>query len=156
MLLRESGRISEQDVDPAALTAEDQRTTGVAGGQELIGLVDAALRQPDRLPAARDALEEQLGQEKLVEAAAVAANFQRMTRIADATGIPVDTPMAMMTAKLREEIGVNRFASAKNTPPLNLAQRAIARILQPLIPTLLKRFAPKPEDLPGAEPTTES
>ncbi len=42
------------------------------------------------LARARDILKTSGGDAVLVDAAGVAANFQRMVRIADATGIPID------------------------------------------------------------------
>ena len=52
----------------------------------------------------------------LVDAAGVAANFQRMVRIADATGIPVDQMDTELSREIRSTLGLERFASARNTP----------------------------------------
>ena len=131
------------DVNPGAVTSGRSVESGLRGGRELVALVEAALLEPSGLPAARDAVGKELGDEALVDAVAVAANFQRMTRIADATGIPLDTPMAMMTAGLRDELGINRYPSARNSKPLNGLQRTLGRWLQPLIPILMKRFTAK-------------
>ena len=75
-----------------------------------MGADDAALDE------ARDALEAACGSEGLVDTAAVVANFQRMVRIADSTGIPLDNGMTAFTAGIREELGINGYASASNTP----------------------------------------
>ena len=71
--------------------------------------------------------------EALVDAAPVIGNFQRMVRIADGTGIPHDKPIAAMTADMREELGYNDFASAKNTPPVNRILAWVAKTLRPLM-----------------------
>ena len=57
----------------------------------------------------------------LVDAAAVVGNFERMVRIADGTGIPLDKPVAMVSADMREELGLDaksvaaRFTSESHT-----------------------------------------
>ena len=50
-----------------------------------------------------------------MDAAGVAANFQRMVRIADATGIPVDNMQAELGRNVRAELGIERFPSARNS-----------------------------------------
>ena len=77
----------------------------------------AHLKSRIALDEARDALQHACGLEAMIDTAAVVANFQRMVRIADSTGIPLDTGMTGMTTALREELGINEFASASNTPP---------------------------------------
>lgn len=79
-----------------------------------------ALVQGDEaaLAEARGRVLQALGPAGLVDAAAVASNFERMVRIADATGIPLDTPMAALTADLRDRLGLDRFASAAHTKRL--------------------------------------
>jgi len=48
---------------------------------------------------------------------AVAANFQRMVRIADSTGIPVDGLVDALSGSIPDELELRRFHSAGNTPP---------------------------------------
>lgn len=57
-----------------------------------------------------------MGVAALVDSAAVVGNFQRMVRIADGTGIPLDSPVAAVTAELRAELGIDGFASAGRVP----------------------------------------
>ena len=57
---------------------------------------DAALTQ------ARHAVIEGISPEAMVDAAGVAANFERMVRIADATGIPLDARMAALSQEVRD------------------------------------------------------
>ena len=79
----------------------------------LLAFADAVVGADDAaLEAARDALKSACGSEVLVDTAAVVANFQRMVRIADSTGIPLDTGMTGLTAGIRDELGLNEFASA--------------------------------------------
>ena len=52
----------------------------------------------------------------MVEAAGVAANFQRMVRIADSMGIPVDDMEQELGQAVRAELDLTKFTSAANTP----------------------------------------
>ncbi|NNL84678.1 MAG: hypothetical protein HKP27_03450 [Myxococcales bacterium] len=85
-------------------------------GELLIEFADAVM-SPDevRLDAARAAVVDAMGGAALVEAAAIAANFNQMVRIADSTGIPIDRPALGMTAATREILDINHFHSAVNT-----------------------------------------
>ena len=49
----------------------------------------------------------------LVDAVAVAALFNGIDRIADATGAPLETVKAEATEDLRAEIGINSFGEIK-------------------------------------------
>ena len=71
-----------------------------------------------------------MGPDALVDAAAVVGNFQRMVRIADGTGIPVDKQMNVLTAGLREDLGIDRFASRANTAEVGSAAKAAGRVAQ--------------------------
>lgn len=67
------------------------------------------------LAVARQALVDAIGVEGMLEASGVAGNFQRMVRIADCIGIPVDAARIEDTAPVREALGLNDFHSAQNT-----------------------------------------
>ena len=69
------------------------------------------------LSSSRDALLAKAGAEVLVDASGVAANFQRMVRIADATGIPVDDMTSELGSTIREELGLYGFEGAANSTP---------------------------------------
>jgi hypothetical protein len=61
-----------------------------------------------------------------------------MVRIADATGIPLDAPVAALTEGMRRELGIDAFAAAAHTPATGPIARALARALRPLVPTLAR------------------
>jgi hypothetical protein len=42
--------------------------------------------------------------------------FNIVDRVADATGIPLDEPLLLMSGDVRAELDLARFASAANTP----------------------------------------
>jgi hypothetical protein len=55
-----------------------------------------------------------------------------MVRIADATGIPLDTPLAVLAGGLPRDLGLQRYGSAANTQRLGLAGKALGALLRPL------------------------
>ena len=67
----------------------------------------------------RDRLMKEAGAAAFVDTCAVIAAFNVVDRIADATGIPLDEPLLLMSAEVRSELGLGRFASAANTPGAN-------------------------------------
>ena len=115
--------------------------SGVAHAEILLDFAEAAVAGDDQtLATARSQLLEALGPEALVDAAAVVGNFQRMVRIADATGIPLDAPMQLLTEDLRAELGLDRFGSAANTPTASSGRLALGRVLKPLAFGALKLY----------------
>jgi hypothetical protein len=113
-------------------TAAD--ASGIAHAGLLLAFAEASVGDDEAaLAAAREALLGACGPEVLVDTAAVVANFQRMVRIADSTGISLDTPMLAVSGELRDELGINAFGSAANTPELGLAAKAAGRVLQPVV-----------------------
>jgi hypothetical protein len=121
-------------VDVAALTDDAAAAgSGVAHAEALLAFADAAVAGDEATrAAARQRVLDALGPEALVDAAAVVGNFERMTRIADATGIPLDAPVAALTQKLRRGLGLDEFGSARNTPPLGALGRLTGRALGPV------------------------
>ena len=87
--------------------------SGVAHEAELLAFADAVIEAPNRLAAARAAVETALGSEAMLDAAAVIAGFDAITRVADATGIPLEPVKAEATAKWRDSLGVDVFWVAK-------------------------------------------
>jgi hypothetical protein len=70
----------------------------------------------DALASERAALRAVLSDEQFVDVAATIAAFNVVDRIADSTGIPLDEMMKVMSADVRRQLNLQRFASAANTP----------------------------------------
>ncbi len=120
--------------DPSAAAA-----SGVGHAEALLGFADALVgRDEDVLERARARLLDEVGSEGLVDAAAVASNFERMVRIADSTGIPLDGPLDLMSADLRQQLHVDRFGSSANTPGSGAAKRVTGSALRPVLRGLLR------------------
>ncbi len=137
MLLRASSEIEGGKADLHAVT--DGTRSGVPDGDVLVAFTEAALAlDVEALAEARARVAERMGPEALVDAAGIVANFQRMVRIADATGIPLDAPMSLITEDLRRELGIDRYGSAANTSPAGPVRRALGRALWPIAVPVLK------------------
>jgi len=141
MLLRASSEREGREVDLGAVTggARNGAGGGVPQGELLVAFAEATVATDDAaLAQARASLLAALGPAALVDAAAVTSNFERMVRIADATGIPLDDPVEIMTAGVRAELGIDRFTAAANTPPPGPLRRLLAPIMRPLLGTLMR------------------
>jgi hypothetical protein len=146
-----SGELAGERLDVHAVTAgAGAAPTGVPHERELLALAEAVVRGSEReLAAARRAALAALGPEGFVAAAAVAANFERMVRIADATGIPLEAPLAAISGGLRAELGIDAFGSAASTPRLSPARRLLGRALAPFARFLLPALAARSQRTDG-------
>ena len=113
MMLRGSSLASGTMVNLDTIVAGRSVDSLIPGGDALIRFTDAVLKNHEDLPAARRELLDTLGETQLVDTAGVIGNFQRMVRIADSTGIPVDGRMAEMSADVREQLNLNDLPSAR-------------------------------------------
>jgi hypothetical protein len=140
MMLRASVELSGETVDYRAVTDPTAATTsGIAAGEQLLAFAEAVVQGDDEtLDRARGELIAAVGDEAFVDAAGVVGNFQRMVRIADSTGIPLDPPVILMTHDLRDDLGLGEYASAKNTREPSAASRAMGRVLRPLAGPIIR------------------
>ena len=89
---------------------EDGRPSGVPHGDALVSFAEAVVsRDRATIATAREALIEAMGVEAMVDAAAVAANFERMVRIADGTGIPLGAGLESRSRAVRDELQLERL-----------------------------------------------
>ena len=112
-MLRASGQTTGEDIDLQGIVEGDAVETGIPGSKALLTFAEAALGDDlQEIAAARNAVIEALSEAAMVDAAAVIAHFQRMVRIADGTGIQLDPQMAALTTDIREQLGIDSYASA--------------------------------------------
>ena len=142
-MLSLSADITESDVNLQMINGDESATTGdVDHAAALMKFAEAvASRDEAALSSARSELLEQAGAEVLVDAAAVAGNFQRMVRIADSTGIPLDERSAAMSYGVVNELDLRRFSSAQNTPPAGLRRKLMSLIARPMAKRMFKTLA---------------
>jgi hypothetical protein len=86
---------------------------GVRHGDRLLALAGAIVAgTAAEVAAARAACVDAIGAQATVDAIGVAAMFNGITRVADATGIPLDRSVAALTVEMREATGIDAFAPA--------------------------------------------
>jgi len=109
MLLRASSEKENGSYNLNSVTSDDL-DPGVPYGRWLRGLTEAAINN-DWLALAelRPKAEEAMGAQQTVDTLVVASAFNGITRVADATGIPLDANTADTTHELREQTGIQRF-----------------------------------------------
>ncbi len=115
-MLRVSAKVTETEVDLGGINGSlDAAVKGIEFGDLLMAFAESVATRASDLSDHREALLRAAGVEVLVDAAGVAANFQRMVRIADSIGIPVDDMTTELGQSVRAELDLTRFASAQNT-----------------------------------------
>jgi|TARA_B110000263_G_C15158576_1_gene441339 hypothetical protein len=116
-MLRVSANNSNIEVDIQAVNGDAAAAEkGIQFGLELMKFADAVASYDSvDLDKARRSLLEVGGEMVLVDAAGVAANFQRMVRIADSMGIPIDDMQSELGKDVRGTLGLENFASAQNS-----------------------------------------
>jgi len=109
-LLRESSKAKGENYDLALLTGV-KGDGNVPYGALLVAFAEAVLGDDDaRLSAIRSEIRAKLGDAALIDAAAIAATFNAIDRVADSTGIPIEDAKAAATADFRAALGINAFA----------------------------------------------
>ena len=109
MLLRRSGEASEKDYDLAGMLTGS--LVGVEGEAVFDRLVQ--LTYEESYDALRQFLFESkqtMSPEKLVDAVAIATAFNGITKVANASGLPLDRATEETTKNLRMSSGINEFA----------------------------------------------
>lgn len=111
MLLSLSSQINNTEVNLNTITKGQEVDAGLTASTELIAFADNIVLGPEEdLARARENLINALGPQAMVDSAAIIANFSRMVRIADATGIPLDAVMEEEAGELRKSLGLNSMA----------------------------------------------
>jgi hypothetical protein len=112
-----SSQVAGGSADLALVNGGLDADGGVPHGARLVAFTEAAMGADDaRLAGERRALRAVLSPEAFFDVAGVIGAFNVVDRIADATGIPLDAAMTAMSAEVRKELDLARFASSANTP----------------------------------------
>lgn len=132
--------MSGRPADVRAITDDEVAAdSGVPHAVELLAFAEAVVGDDERaLDQARRRLLDAVGPAAFVDAAGVVGNFQRMVRIADGTGIPLDPPVLAFTEGVRGALGLDRFASAAHTRPLGAVARRLSRMIAPAAGPLIR------------------
>ena len=108
MLLRLSGQMSGVDVSLAAIGETETSDAGVELGTELRAFARAAIRRSEDLDERRAALVAAAGEATTARAAGIIANFDAITKVADATGIELDAMLASVSDEVLTAVGFKR------------------------------------------------
>jgi hypothetical protein len=102
-------------VNLSALTDHEAAAlSGIEHGAVLIAFAEAMVGDDDEvLVKTRQAEIEAMSPEAMVDAAGVASNFERMVRIAESTGIPLDERMEALTKEVRDQLQLKRLTAYK-------------------------------------------
>jgi len=110
MLLRESGKRANQALNLPVVTGA-QGLLGLDHEAELMAVAEAVYEgDPTALSTMRQATVVALGSQGLVDAISVAAAFNGITKIANATGLPLDATTVTKTGELRKETGIDSYS----------------------------------------------
>ena len=141
-MLSMSADLTNTDVDLQMINGDEEATAGgVSFARELMRFAESvASRDETALVQSRDELHAVAGDEVLVDAAAVAANFQRMVRIADGAGIPIDERNMVLSSGIREQLDLGRFGSATNTRPTTWVDRLRGKLMRPIARMAIRRM----------------
>ncbi len=97
------------DVQLEAITDADAESNIEHGGV-LVSFAEAIVgRDEDEIAKARQAMIAEAGEAEMIDAAGVASNFERMVRIADGTGIPLDDGLVGFSEKTREQLDLDKW-----------------------------------------------
>lgn len=97
-----------------AAVAEGEGDGGLPFGAELVGFAEAIGGWDEAaLTAARERLAVAAGEAFMIDAAAVVANFEMMTRVADGTGARFPAQTAAFRADLDARLDIGSFTSAR-------------------------------------------
>ena len=111
--LRASGQKTGDDYDLAAAIGRTDGDGGVRGGRVLLNFADAIMGDDsDQLAAARRSCSAAFGDAGMIDAAAIAAQFDALDRVADATGMYLDDAVLDDTAEIRAALGIDAFRTA--------------------------------------------
>lgn len=136
------------DVSAIRDGAEKASDSGIAHAGLLVSFADAEVAHDEaKVAELRSELIDAVGPDGFLEAATVVANFQRMVRIADSTGIPQDAPVLALAGDVIDGLGLRDFPSANNTPATGLGTRMLGTLIRPFAAKVMtaaaKRMGPK-------------
>lgn len=104
------------DIDlDAVVDREFVGDVGVPASTELLAYTHAVQTGQSDVDERRRALEAAVGADGAFEAAATIAAFNGLVRVADGTGIPLDSGLDTFSETDRKRLGLDTFAGSANT-----------------------------------------
>ena len=111
MLLRRSGENSEESYNLAGVLGEAE--VGVEDEDLLVAIAEAVFAGDSvELTRVRAEALPRIGAEKLVDAIGIASGFNGITKVANATGIPLDARTEEVTEDMRQQTGIDDYSES--------------------------------------------
>jgi hypothetical protein len=98
----------------AVMGGNEAASSGVEHGETLVRFAEAAVRRDENLARSREEVLQALGPQGLLDSAAIVGRFECCVRVADATGIPLEPPVEILSEDIRRDLDLGRFASVPN------------------------------------------
>ena len=115
MLLRASSQAERKSVDINGVF-DDSVRANVEHEEILRKIVDGVINRDDvAMASIREEAVRTIGAQSLVDAIAVVSAFNAITRVADATGIPLDESTETATEEMRVLHGINAYQTAEKS-----------------------------------------
>ncbi|WP_444884422.1 alkylhydroperoxidase-related (seleno)protein [Microbulbifer sp. PSTR4-B] len=154
MLLQVSGEVQGKQQNITDLLSSERAAAsenngpgngGISGEYaELIGFVDAAMGDDNQqLVLAREKLSREHGDSALVDTAALIGSFQRMNRIASATGIELDKEVDLLSQQAQSQLALDTYAQASET---TAGGKALGWLFAKVRPILFKMVGKRARD----------
>jgi len=113
-MLRASSQSNDVTADLGQIVGAGEGGSTIPHAAELVEFVEASVSgEPELVDRARQALAEATDHATVVDTAAVVANFEMMTRIADGTGTTQVQTRLEQFGDLPTELGLDTFVSAR-------------------------------------------
>jgi hypothetical protein len=113
MMLRASSSANDLELDLSLVRGEASENEAVQHAPALANLVDSSVNDLEALSTARAALVDVSDKETMIDACAVVANFEMMTRIADGTGTRHPPERLDAIGDMSHSLGLDQFTSAR-------------------------------------------
>lgn len=116
MLLSISGENTSQEFNLESVTRVGEGKVGIPHEVILLKVAEAVYRgEGKELARVREEAQKILGPQALVDTIAVAAGFNGITRIANATGLPLDETTRDNTVKMRQSTGIDDYTDSRKS-----------------------------------------
>ena len=109
MLLRRSGDQNSEEYDLTGINGAAR--VGVEHEDIMLMIAEAVVSaEPDAILAMRQRARAEIGERQMLDAIGIACGFNGITKIANATGLPLDQRTSEITIELREATGIDDYA----------------------------------------------
>jgi len=121
MLLRRSGELTAETYDLAPVTGANDGRIGVEDELTLLAIADAVARADTAALAELRAGAGHLAPQALVDAIGIASAFNGITKIANATGLPLDAETERRTVEMRAVTRIDDYSDAAKAARFDVA-----------------------------------